>query len=120
MACKISSVWNRKTKDVKKISKTKIAVTYATALLDAALQKKSAAKVFADVLALREAAGKDAEFAKYMVCPLWKDEDKLSVLTQVAKKLKLSDETLRCLARRFQNRRFCDLLPLFEAFVPLY
>ena len=120
MAYKISSVLNRKTKDVKKISKTKIAVTYATALLDAALQKKNAAKVFADVLALREAASKDAEFAKYMVCPLWKDEDKLSVLTQVAKKLKLSDETLRCLDVIYQNCRFGDLLPILDEFVHLY
>ena len=105
---------------MKKISKAKIAVTYATALLDAAAEKKAVAKVFADVLKLREAVSGDAAFVKYMANPLWPEMDKRAVLAETAKKLKLSAETLRCLDIIHENRRFGDLLPILDEFVHLY
>lgn len=105
---------------MKKISKAKIAVTYATALLDAATEKKAADKVFADVLRLREAVGGDAEFVKYMANPLWPEADKRAVLSETAKKLKLSAETLRCLDIVHENRRFGEMLPILDEFVHLY
>ena len=105
---------------MKKISKAKIAVTYATALLDAAAEKKAADKVFADVLRLREAVSGDAEFVKYMANPLWPEADKRAVLSETAKKLKLSAETLRCLDIVHENRRFGEMLPILDEFVHLY
>ena len=105
---------------MKKISKAKIAATYATALWEAAAEKKASARIFADVLALRGAAEGDAEFVKYMANPLWPDADKRAVLAETAKKLKLADETLRCLDIILDNRRFGELLPILNEFVHLY
>lgn len=105
---------------MKKISKAKIAVTYATALLEAAVEKKAAARVFADVSQLREALGAGQELVKYMANPLYGEADKTAVLTEVCKKLKLTETTLNCLHIVQENRRFGDLLPILDAFVHLY
>lgn len=105
---------------MKKISKAKIAMTYATALWEAASEKKAADKVFAEVLRLRGAVSEDDEFVKYMANPLWSDADKRAALSAAAKKLKLSAETLRCLDIILENRRFGELLPILDEFVHLY
>ena len=105
---------------VKKISKTKIAVTYAAALLDAAMQKKAQTKVFADVLALRDVLKASADLVDYLTNPLWSESDKKSVLNETAKKMKLSAETLRCLDIVYENRRFGELALILDEFVHLY
>lgn len=105
---------------VKKISKTKIAVTYAAALLDAATQKKAQTKVFADVLALRDVLKASADLVDYLTNPLWSESDKKSVLNETAKKMKLSAETLRCLDIIYENRRFGELALILDEFVHLY
>ena len=105
---------------MKKISKTKIAVTYAAALLDAATQKKAQTKVFADVLALRDVLKASADLVDYLTNPLWSESDKKSVLNETAKKMKLSAETLRCLDIIYENRRFGELALILDEFVHLY
>ncbi len=105
---------------MKKISKTKIAATYAQALLEAAVEKKTLTKVFADITALREAMVSDTELVKYMTNPLWGEADKQSVLAEIAKKLKLTTETANALVTIWQNRRFAELPLILEEFVHLY
>lgn len=105
---------------MKKISKTKIAATYAQALLDAAVEKKTLAKVFADVAVLQEATASDADLVKYMTNPLWAETDKQSVLGTIAKKFKLVTETANALTAILQNRRFAELPLILDEFVHLY
>ncbi len=105
---------------MKKISKAKIALTYATALLEAAVQKKDTARVFADVLQLREALRADSSLVRYMANPLYVETDKTAVMAEIGKRNKFSASTLRCLDIIRENRRFGELLPILDEFVHLY
>ncbi len=105
---------------MKKVSKTKIAMTYAIALYDAALEKKAVEKVFADVKKLIDISNTDKAFLKYLANPMQKDADKEDVLLKAAKVLKLDDDTLRCMNIILENRRFAELLQILEEFVHVY
>ncbi len=105
---------------MKKISKTKIAITYATALYEAALETHAESKVFSDVEKLREVVASDGELVRFMANPMVGDGDKKDVLKQISVKLKWSADTLRCLELISENRRFCDLLPILNEFVHVY
>jgi ATP synthase F1, delta subunit len=105
---------------VKKVSKTKIAVTYAIALYEAAAEKKAVDKVFADVKVLGSIARQESDLVKYLANPIWDDADKKEALRQVAEKLKLSKETLRCLDIVADNHRFGELLLILQEFVHIY
>lgn len=105
---------------MKKVSKTKIALTYATALLEAAVEKKAADKVFKDVELLHQTLKADATLVGYMTNPLWVEADKVSVLQKVAQKLKISKETLRCLDVITENRRWGEAVMILDEFVHLY
>lgn len=61
---------------MKKVSKTKIAVTYAIALYEAAAEKKAVDKVFADVKVLGSIARQESDLVKYLANPIWDDADK--------------------------------------------
>lgn len=105
---------------MKKDSKTKIASIYSLALFEAAEEKKAVAKVHADVLALLDIMDADKEFLKYFSNPLWGTDSKKSALKDIAKKLKLADETLQCLDVIADNNRFKELQLILEAFKHLY
>ncbi len=90
---------------MKKNSKTKIAMTYATALYDAAAENKVEAKVFADVEKLSTLVAKD---------------DKKDVLMKISTKLGWSEDTLRCLEIVSENRRFRELPQILSEFVHVY
>jgi len=105
---------------VKKVSKTKIALTYATALLEAAVEKKAADKVFKDVVLLRQTLKDDATLVGYMTNPLWAEADKISVLQKVAQKLKIGKETLNCLDVITENRRWGEVIMILDEFVHIY
>ena len=105
---------------VKKISKTKVATTYAKALLDAALEKKDLNKVVADVGVLNEVLAGDDEFISYMTNPMYSDEDKKSLLSGVLKKVKFSAITSQFLEVLFENRRLGDLALVGSEFLHLY
>ena len=104
--------------NVKKVSKAKIATTYANALYAAAVEKNNLEQIFADVHRLVSSVSD--EFVSYMSSPLWSDEDKADVLRQVAKKVKINDETLRCLEVVMENRRFGELSDILRAFEHVY
>lgn len=105
---------------MKKDSKTKIASVYSQALFEAAEEKKAVAKVHSDVLTLLEVMNADAEFLKYFSNPLWNVDSKKSALKEIAKKIKISDETLQCLDVIADNNRFAELKLILEAFKHLY
>lgn len=105
---------------MKKISKAKIAATYANALYQAAVEKNNLERVFADVRNLLPLVEADADFAAYMANPLWNDDDKKDVLNKVARKAGLDAETLRCLDIVSENRRFGELMQILKAFEHIY
>lgn len=105
---------------MKKISKAKIAATYANALYQAAVEKNNLERVFADVRKLLPLVEADPEFAAYMANPLWLDKDKADVLRQVAAKTGMDSETFRCLEVISENRRFAELSEILKAFEHIY
>lgn len=105
---------------MKKISKTKIAVTYANALFDAAQEKQKLETVFADVLKLREALSNNDDFVKYMTNPLYSENDKTSVLNDVAKKLNISEVIAECLSVMSENHRLNVVKEVLISFIHLY
>jgi len=106
--------------NVKKSSKNKIAVTYASALYDAASEAKAETKVFADVEKLSALLAQDDELLRYMANPMFGDKDKTDVLKQLASKLQWADDTLRCLEIVSENRRFRELPQILNEFVHVY
>lgn len=105
---------------MKKISKAKIAATYANALYQAAVEKNNLERVFSDVRDLLPLVEANPEFAAYMANPLWSDKDKADVLQQVAARAKMDGETLRCLEIVLENRRFAELVQILKAFEHVY
>lgn len=117
----VTSSFKRKDKRiVKKVSKAKIAITYAEALLEAAQDTKSLKKVFADVQILRNVLAVNNDFVAYMTNPLWPETDKNKVLGDVAKKMKLSADMVNFLNVLQENRRLIDLTAILDEFVHLY
>ena len=102
---------------MKKISKTKIATTYANALYQAAFELKAVEKVRNDVLELSKVIKADADFIQYLGNPIVDELDKKDVLKQVSKKLKLSSETLNCLDVMVDNLRLNQLQIILDEFV---
>ena len=105
---------------MKKVSKTKVAVTYAKALLEAALEKEELDKVFADVEVLNEVLAGDVEFISYMTNPMYSDEEKKNLLSDVVGKIKISAITNQFLEVLFENHRLGDLALVGSEFVHLY
>ena len=105
---------------MKKKSKAQIANIYAKALFEATVMTKSSAKVFADVEKLRFDLGNGKELSQYMLNPLYDDKDKQKLLQEIAKKLKLSKDTLNCLEILRENRRIQYLSAILDEFVHLY
>ena len=90
---------------LKKISKSKIAATYALALYEAAAEKKAVAKVYDDVRKLQAEISEDADFIKYFANPVWNRDSKKETLNAVAAKMKLSSESRNCLDIIADNER---------------
>jgi len=105
---------------LKKVSKTKIAHVYATALYEAAVESKSVEKVKNDVSELRNLLRENNDFAAYLENPLWTQQDKSDVLQKSAKALKLGDETLSCLNVVVENGRIADLSLILSDFEKIY
>ncbi|MBE6452522.1 MAG: ATP synthase F1 subunit delta [Alphaproteobacteria bacterium] len=105
---------------MKKISKTKVANTYAMALLETALDKKVLNKVFDDVLKIKSVLAQDAGFVGFMTNPMYSDDDKSKALSEVVKKTKISTVSAQFLDVLRQNRRLCYLDIISDEFVHLY
>ena len=101
-------------------SKFKIASKYAEALYKGAEEDGDVRRVMADMEALRLNLVNDAETMKLLANPLWSVDDKKKALEQVAKKLKLSQETLRCLCLAAERNRFAELGMILDGFCRIY
>lgn len=105
---------------LKKTSKTKIARTYSLALYEASVGVKAVDNVFKDIVKLGSLLKNNQDVLDYLENPLWKESDKLDVLTKIAKVEKLSAETLRCLEVVCQNHRVVDLQLILKEYEHLY
>ena len=105
---------------MKKVSKSKIATTYALALYEAAADKKAVSKVYDDVKKLQLEISKNSDFIKYFANPLWDNESKAEVLQAIAKKMKFVSVTSNCLNIIAQNGRFAELKEILQEFIHLY
>jgi ATP synthase F1 delta subunit len=105
---------------LKKVSKTKIAHVYATALYEASLENNSVGAVKEDVVKLQNLLTENKDFSDYLENPLWSQQDKYDVLKKTAKLLNLKDETLSCLDVVVENGRISDLNLIFDDFEKIY
>jgi len=106
--------------ELKKVSKTKIAATYALALYEVAAAKKAVNKVCDDIKKLQLEISKDANFIKYLANPLWGNEAKIEALHAVSKKMNLGLEIQNCLNIIAENGRFAELKEILQEFVHIY
>lgn len=105
---------------VKKESKIKIATTYAEALFQGALQDGDAKAVIRDIDLLLDQASGYRQAIVMLANPLWGIDDKKAALKEVAGKLKLAPETLRCLNVMAENNRFSEFELILKAYRSLY
>lgn len=105
---------------LKKVSKTKIAHVYATALYEASVEGMSTEKVKEDVAKLQKLLSENDDFGSYLENPLWSQQDKQDILLKTAKLLKLNNETLNCLNVVMENGRISDLKLILNGFEKIY
>lgn len=105
---------------VKKESKIKIATTYAEALFQGALQDGDAKAVIRDIDLLLDQAAGYRQAIVMLANPLWGIDDKKAALKEVAGKLELAPETLRCLNVMAENNRFSEFELILKAYRSLY
>ncbi len=105
---------------VKKESKIKIATTYAESLFQGALQDGDAKAVIRDIDLLLDQATGYRQAIVMLANPLWEIDDKKAALKEVAGKLKLAPETLRCLNVMAENNRFSEFELILKAYRSLY
>ena len=105
---------------LKKVSKSKVANVYATALYEASVEIKSVNKVKDDVAKLQSLLGENSDLCAYLENPLWSQQDKKDVLLKTAKVVGLSDETLKCLDVVVENGRISGLKLILDSFDKIY
>ena len=105
---------------MKSVSKNKIASVYATALYEAAAQTGNLAAVADDVEKLQKITATDSELERFLANPLYGMDEKLSLLKEVATKLKWNPDTLRCMDIIAENNRFKELALILDAFGHIY
>lgn len=105
---------------MKKVSKSRIASTYALALYEGALERNAVNRVFTDTEKLLQALETDKETVKYLANPMWSLESKKEALKEVAEKMDFCAETLNCLDIVTDNNRCADLVAILGDFKHLY
>ena len=105
---------------MKKISKTKIASTYGLALYEAAISEKSTKGVFDDVVRLYDILTKESDIVGLLANPIWNTSSKKNTLSEIAKKIGLTQETLNCLDVVADNGRFAELPQILAEFMHIY
>ena len=106
--------------ELKKVSKSKIATTYALALYEVAADKKAVSKVYDDIKKLQAEISKNTDFIKYFANPLWSNEAKIEALQTISSKMKFVAETRNCLNVVVENRRFAEFEEILKEFVHIY
>ncbi len=105
---------------MKKVSKSKIAITYARALYEAAAEARCVEKVRDDAEKIRNLLKESNDWVVYLANPMIADGDKKDVLEKIVQKLKLNKDTCHCLSVIFENGRFADLSGIIDAFFHVY
>ena len=105
---------------VQKVSNFKTATAYAEAWLGAAKDMNAEDAVFEEVKALRCGIGDVVSLWNSMAAPIENIEDKLSIISELIKKVHLSDISGQTLKLAAENNRL-TLIPLItEEFIRLY
>ncbi len=105
---------------MKKLSKTKTAMTYATALYDAAFEDGAADHVFSNVKDLAAILAEDSSFINFVANPMVPAGDKDGAIREVAEKMQWHGDMLRFVESVAENRRFGDLPQILEMYVHVY
>lgn len=105
---------------MKKISKTKIATTYAMALYEAAVETQQTEQVLSDVEKLRQTLAEDDQLVRFLANPMMPVKARNDVLEKTAKALGWSEDTLRCMDIISKNRRFRELPLILAEFMHIY
>lgn len=105
---------------MKKVSNLKNAILYADAIYEGAEKAKCLDASYADACRLRDVLKKsDADFAK-LNNPLWRFEDKISILKFVSEKMGLGQIMFNTLQLLTQNRKIDLLKPVVDQFILRY
>jgi len=101
-------------------SKSQIAKRYALALYMAAEEKGKLDHVQKDIDTLLEVIHANSSIVTDLSNPLLSVDDKQNALCTIAKKLKLTNETLRCLDIVVSNNRTKNIEAILEGFREVY
>ena len=105
---------------MQKVSKYKTASAYAIAWLEASIDKGVADKVFDEVLVLRDAVKENMGLWTILSAPVDDNNEKLKIITDLAKKSKLSDISCESLKLITENNRLNILKIILDEFVHSY
>lgn len=105
---------------LKKESKIKIAHKYAKALYEGSGDDGALKAVMGDMSKLQDLLKAEVEIVKYLANPLWSVESKKEVISEIAIRLKLAQETLNCLYVIADNNRFLELGNILSGFKSIY
>ena len=105
---------------VQKVSKYKTASAYAIAWLEASIDKGGADKVFDEGLVLRDAVKENMGLWTILSAPVDDNNEKLKIITDLAKKSKLSDISCESLKLITENNRLNILKIILDEFVHFY
>lgn len=105
---------------MQKVSKTKIAASYAKAWLDAAEDKKAKGDVFKEINLLLNSLKETPLLWKAVSSPADKEKAAPKIMEDIAKKLKLSSVSRSALALIAENGRLALLKLILEEYIKLY
>lgn len=105
---------------MQKVSKYKTAVAYAVAWFGAAKDNNIEDKVFDEVLVLRDAVRKNVDLWEVLSAPVDDNTEKLKIITDLAKKSKLSDISCESLKLITENNRLNIIGLILDEFIHSY
>ena len=105
---------------MKKVSKIKLAKSYAEALFEVSREKDAEKQVFEDMIKLMEIVASDQDIVKYLANPTWSLVSKKAAIAEIAKKVKIGETSLNCLDVIAENSHFNFLYDILEQFENLY
>ena len=105
---------------MQKVSKYKIADSYANAWVDASFGLKKEEIVYKEVVLLNKSLKKDAGLWQQIMSPIGVDSQKIDIIKSIAKKIKLSDISANTLLLMAENKRLDCLLLVLDVWQKKY
>ncbi len=105
---------------MQKVSKYKIANSYAKAWVDVAFSLKLEDKIFQEVLALEKSLNNDAIIWQKFMTPTDNDNIKIDILRSMSDKLKLSNITKNTLMLMVENQKLSYISLVLKTWQELY